>query len=134
MDALPSMADAPFHCPAEAVLDLPAPLSVNRLRRLDYSACRDARAWVHAADNHVFVAKRRLQNRLQIELIQRFEVEITFDENQTKIDLDNGVKLVIDYLKRIALIVDDSPKHMRKLTVSWGVAPEGTRVLVRSCT
>ena len=39
----------------------------------------------------------------------------------------------IDYLRELKLIVNDSPKHMRKLTVSWGEAPSGMRVIVRPC-
>jgi Holliday junction resolvase RusA-like endonuclease len=54
-------------------------------------------------------------------------------EHHTKIDLDNGLKALIDYLRRIELIEDDSHKHMRRLVVEWGIAPMGCRVTVRPC-
>jgi hypothetical protein len=40
---------------------------------------------------------------------------------------------LIDYLRRIEVIQNDSPKYFRKLTVEWGTAPEGCRVTVKAC-
>lgn len=131
MDALPSMADAPFHCPPDIVLDLPVPPSVNVTRRIDWKAARAVTAWKNVADAYVIAAKGRTQNPLRLMKVPRFELVITLSEHHTKIDLDNGLKALIDYLRRIELIEDDSPKHMRRLVVEWGLAPFGCRVIVR---
>lgn len=133
MDAIPNMADAPFHCPPDVVLDLPPPISVNAMRRVDWSSMSRTTQWKRGADAYVFAAKRRADNPLKLERIQRFEVTITFDENQTGIDLDNGVKGILDYLCLVELIEDDGPKHMRRLVVEWGAAPTGCRVTVKAC-
>jgi hypothetical protein len=58
---------------------------------------------------------------------------VVLSEHHCKIDLDNGLKALIDYLRRIELIEDDSPKHMRRLVVEFGLAPMGCRVVVRAC-
>jgi Holliday junction resolvase RusA-like endonuclease len=128
-----SFADPPFACPPDVVIDLPAPISVNAVRRVDWSSMARTSQWKGAADAYIYQAKCRRDNPLKLENIQRFEITITFDENQTGIDLDNGVKGILDYLVDREVIEDDGPKHMRKLTVTWGEAPEGTRVTVRPC-
>ena len=46
-------------------------------------------------------------------------------------DLDNCVKHLIDYARKIELIIDDSPKYMRRIVVDWGHAPEGVRLTLR---
>jgi Holliday junction resolvase RusA-like endonuclease len=131
--AVPSMADAPFHVAPDVVLDLPPPISVNALRRVDWSSTTRTTQWKKNADAHIMVAKRRRENPLKLENIPRFEITITFDENQTDIDLDNGVKGILDFLVDREVIEDDGPKHMRRLTVEWGSAPEGCRVTLRAC-
>lgn len=133
MDTLPSYSDAPFHAPADIVLDLPPPMSVNRTRKMDWSAKRDITAWTNVADAYVLAAKGRSASPLRMTKVKRFELTITLSEQHTKIDLDNGLKILIDYLRRIELIEDDSYRHMRRLTVCWGLAPMGTRITVRAC-
>lgn len=117
----------------EIVLDLPVPPSVNRTRRVDWSAKRTVTAWTNVADAYVLAAKGRAINPLKMQKIARFELIVTLSEHHTKIDLDNGLKALIDYLRRIELIQDDSYKHMRGLHVVWGHAPHGCRVTVRAC-
>lgn len=126
--AMPSQPDPPS-C-ADVVLDLPPPLSVNKQRRIDWSAEVRRTAWKKTADAFVLMAKRRPGNPLKLNRIPRFEITITFDETQTGIDLDNGVKGILDFLVLREVIEDDGPKHMRKLTIEWGYAPEGARVTV----
>lgn len=41
-------ADRPFGLPADIVLDLPAPLSVNRTRRIDWAAKPHIGRWIKA--------------------------------------------------------------------------------------
>lgn len=128
---LADTSDAPFLLPAEIALDLPPPLSVNRLRKIDWSAEVRNEAWKRGADSYVYMAKRDALNPLKLTRIPRFEVSLVFDESQTEIDLDNGVKGIVDYLCHIGLIEDDGPKHMRRLVVEWGEAPTGCRVTIR---
>lgn len=136
-EAMPSRADAPFHCPPDPmiggiILDLPAPPSVNRTRKLDFSSLRATNAWKSVANAYVLAAKARKQSPLRLTKIARFELHIVFAET-SRLDLDNGLKALIDYLRKIEAIEDDSPKHMRRLTVEFGDAPFGCRVTVRAC-
>lgn len=134
MDAIsPSMTDPPFAVPADIVLDLPAPPSVNRTRKLDFSSLRIVNAWKNVANAYVLAAKGRKISPLKLTKISRFELHIVLSEHHTKIDLDNGLKALIDYLRKIELIENDSPKHMRRLVVEWGHAPFGCRVRVKPC-
>lgn len=129
--SVPSMADPPFACPPDIVLDLPAPPSVNRTRKIDWKGKRAITSFENVADAYVMAAKGRSNSPLKLAKIPRFELLITLSETHTRIDLDNGLKALIDYLRRIELIEDDSPKHMRRLTIEWGRAPFGCRVTVK---
>lgn len=131
--AIPSQADAPFHAPPDLVLDLPVPISVNVMRRVDWSSMARTSAWKGEADGYIYQAKRRRENPLKLQRIPRFEITLVFDEKQTHVDLDNGVKGILDYLVLREVIEDDGPKHMRRLVVEWGEAPTGCRVTVRPC-
>lgn len=134
MDAIPSMSDPPFAVPPDIILDLPAPPSVNRTRKVDWKAVKTLKAWSNVADAYVLAAKGRQISPLRLKKIKRFELHITLSEHHTKIDLDNGLKALIDYLRKIELIEDDSPKHLRGLHVVWGLAPMGCRVTVKEIT
>lgn len=125
--------DAPAVTPAAVILDLPPPPSVNATRRIDWKAMRKVNAWKNVADAYVLAAKGRSHQPLVLTKIPRFEINILMSEQLNRIDLDNGLKALIDYLRRIELIEDDSPKHMRRLVVEWGLAPHGCRVTVRPC-
>lgn len=125
--------DAPFLTPLDIVLDLPAPPSINKLRKIDWWNHKRASKWRRLADGFVLAAKGRTRDPIKLKRIHRFELHITMSEAHTRIDLDNGIKCLIDYLHAIELIENDAPKNMRRLTVEWGRAPEGCRVLVRPC-
>lgn len=131
MDVIPSMIDRPFGAPLDIILDLPPPPSVNRTRRMDFSSLRVVNAWKNVANAYVLAAKGRAINPLRLNKIARFELHIIMSEHHSKIDLDNGLKALIDYLRKIELIEDDSPKHMRRIIVEFGTAPMGCRVTVR---
>lgn len=134
MDAtVTSFSDPPFAVPPDIVLDLPAPPSVNKVRRVDWSNVRVVKAWQNVANAYVLAAKGRTNSPLKLVKVPRFELHILLSEHHTRIDLDNGLKALIDYLRKIELIEDDSPKHMRRLLVEWGNAPLGCRVTVRPC-
>lgn len=128
-----SFADPPFHAPPDVVLDLPPAPSVNKTRKVDWAHHRTMTAWRNVADAYVLAAKGRSVSPLKLTRIARFELLIIIDEHKNRIDLDNGLKALIDYLRRIELIEDDSPKHMRRLVVEWGLAPFGCRVRLRPC-
>jgi Holliday junction resolvase RusA-like endonuclease len=121
----------PFH---EIVLDLPAPPSVNKLRKIDWWQHKRAEKWKRAADGHVLVAKVRSDSPIKLNRVPRFELRIILSEHHTKQDLDNSLKCLIDYLRHIELIADDAQRNMRKVSVEWGIAPEGCRVFVKPCT
>ena len=109
-------------------LDLPAPPSVNKLRRIDWVNHGYARKWRSKANMCVLVAKCRPADPLRLCRIERFELHIMLSEKHTRVDLDNSLKCVIDYLVYIELIADDAQANMRKLTVEWGNATEGCRI------
>jgi Holliday junction resolvase RusA-like endonuclease len=131
--ALPSFSDRPFGAPLDVVLDLPVPPSVNRTRRVDLAGRRKVEAWHNVADEYVMVAKRRAIDPVKLTKIPRFELFVTVSEQHTRMDLDNGIKSLVDYLRRIEVIEDDSYKHMRGVHVTWGNARHGVRVVVRPC-
>lgn len=132
MDAQTSYTDPPFAPPADIVLDLPFPPSVNRTRRFDFAAQRVINAWKNVANGYVLAAKSRQRSPLKLTKVPRFELHIVMSE-KSRMDLDNGLKALIDYLRKIEVIEDDSPKHMRRLVVEFGHAPFGCRVTVRPC-
>lgn len=107
------------------VLDLPAPLSVNRTRRMDWSAKRGIDAWVDQADRLVMS-----QGKLPNPLMNRYEAIVVLRDG-SGLDCDNAVKGVLDYARRIGLVADDSPKYLRKLTVEFGDAPFGCKLTLR---
>jgi len=126
-------ANPPFGMPPDIVLDLPCPPSVNKVRRVDWSSVRVVKAWQNVSNAYVLAAKGRANSPLKLVKVPRFELHIVMSEHHTKIDLDNGLKALIDYLRKIELIEDDSPQHMRRLIVEWGLAPFGCRVTVKPC-
>jgi Holliday junction resolvase RusA-like endonuclease len=112
--------------PHEVVLDLPAPLSVNRTRRIDWRAKNRIDAWTKNADAHFLTQKRGLPPPIR----GRFEIIITLrDGSQT--DADNAVKGVIDVVRRFGLVADDSPKFMRRVTIEFGDV-QGCRVTIKA--
>lgn len=115
------------------VLELPPPPSVNRTRRVDWKGKRQLDEWRTVADAYVLAAKTRRPAPLRIEKLEQFEIIVVLDEKHNRIDLDNGLKALIDYLKRIEAIVDDGPKHLRRLVVEWGSAKWGCKVIVKGC-
>jgi hypothetical protein len=117
----------------DIVLDLPVPISVNSLRRINWREHSRAARWKEVADGYLLVAKARKENPVRILLLERFEIWITLSEDKCILDADNAVKLLIDYLRYRDIIKDDGPKFMRRLVVEWGDAPTGCRVTVKPC-
>ena len=123
--------DPPFACPPDIWLDLPVPPSVNRGRKIDWSDKSKAK-WIVQADNCFTAAKCRVREPIRNRKLDgAFEAIVTLSEDHTKMDLDNGIKALIDYARRRNLITDDAPKYFRRLTVQWGEAPAGCKLVLR---
>lgn len=111
----------------DIVLHLPAPVSVNKSRRVDWKGQQQVKDWVRLADQFLTVAKSRKEVRF--ERLQRYELHITLSEDHCRVDQDNGLKILIDFLHSREITANDGPKQLRKTTIEWGYAPAG--VLLR---
>lgn len=109
------------------VIELPAPVSTNRTRRIDWAGYAAHKMWKKLADGLVLSQWRSIKSVCPF---GRFEITITLSEAHTNIDLDN-IKVVPDYLKRIGVITDDSKKYMRRVVIEWGEAKSGCKVTLR---
>ena len=118
--------DLPFAPPVDIVLNLPAPLSVNRTRKIDWRNYKKVTAWQRQADASFLMQKRGLP----APILGRYEIILTLRDG-SQIDADNTAKQVIDSIRRFQLIRDDSPTYMRRLTIEFGDV-EGCRVTVRA--
>jgi len=124
----PDVSTQPFRPALESILDLPVSPSVNETRKLHRPGLRRLAEWKRQAGMHLMANG---QYRKAIKDVDRFEIEVVLNEKLCRCDGDNILKNTIDYLRELKLIVNDSPKHMRKLTVSWGEAPSGMRIIIR---
>lgn len=131
MNANPSMADAPFHCPPDPVvggiiIDLPPPISVNRLWRKTKTGViksLDYKHWIKRADD-MLLEFGQLKGVKPI--VGQFTALIVV--KPSNLDLDNNSKCVLDYLQSRNFIVNDS--LCRRLVIEWGHAPTGCRVTI----
>lgn len=123
-----SFRDRPFGCPLDIIVDVPPPPSVNKTRRIDWKNWGIYKAWRKHADGVLMMSG---QVRGKKKHLGRFHLEIIIDEQASGIDPDNGIKALIDYLKRIELIEDDSRKYAREINVKYGFAPEGVRLVIK---
>jgi len=106
-------------------LDLPIPFSVNMVRRIDWSAHKKRKKWIELADALIMASRQNRQNAI----IGPFEAHIMVSDN-TRTDLDNCVKVILDYCVRLKLVTDDSPDYLRKLVVEFGPV-EGSRIVLK---
>lgn len=127
--AAPDFSDPPFLAPIETSIDLPAPPSINKVLRNHGKGTRLKQAWIENADMHVMVAGglRRLTK-----MPGKFEVTLVLAEKSVGLDLDNSIKLAIDYARRLGLIINDDKRYMRAVHIVWGEAPKGCRIILRS--
>lgn len=114
------------------VLDLPRPISVNRIWRAHkagaarVSLSPEYQKWKKQADQ-ITLSLGQFRGLKQI--TGKFEAEIIV--KRCPGDLDNRAKGVLDWLQSRGVISDD--KHCERLVLSWGDAPTGCRVTVRPC-
>lgn len=112
-------------------IDLPAPPSVNRTRRIDWRNFKDYAAWRQGAGNCILAARRRPEDPiLGRRVAGEFEIDLIVG-NQVRADPDNLIKAVLDLLLGADLVDGDSPRFCRRIVVSYGDAPMGLRATLR---
>lgn len=107
-------------------LDLPQPMSVNDTRRINWRAKPRIDAWVRSADALVLS-----QGKLPQRIGGRYKLTVVLSES-SRLDCDNALKQPIDYLRRLNLVSNDSPRYLREITIKFGDAPEGCRLTVEA--
>lgn len=126
---------APFALPADSLeitLDLPFPPSVNHIwRRTARKVYRSAKylKWMSNADALVMLNKQYPRRKI----IGKFEANILLSESAGYGDVDNRIKVCLDWLQSRDVILED--KHCRRLSIEWAPherAPHGCRVTLRS--
>lgn len=122
--------DRPFGCPLDTVLDIPVPPSVNRTRKVNWAARGVVEAWHIKADTGLMVSGQYQTAKQYRKAKRPCEIKIILSEKLCKLDPDNPIKSAIDYLRRIELIENDTGKQVRKITVEWGAAPKGCRIVI----
>lgn len=123
--------DPPFGIPPDVVLDVPVPPSVNRTRKVNRAASAEVDSWKISADA-LLMASGQFRFACKNPIGPKVKIGIIFCEKKCRLDLDNGIKTAIDYLRRIELIKNDNKKFVRDLHITWGHAPEGCRIVLRS--
>ena len=109
-------------------IELPPPISVNKIRKIDWRSHKQVSDWVVMADRFLLFAKSRKE--IRFDKIERYELRIILSEEHVKIDADNGVKLLIDYLRHRDVLANDAKKNLRKFSVEWGYAPAGVKITI----
>lgn len=112
----------------DIVLDLPPPISVNRIwRKTKAGVCKskDYERWIKTADAMLLELG---QLRGVKPIAGRFTATIIV--RRSRLDLDNNAKSVLDFLQSRNFIVNDN--LCEELTLRWGDAPTGARVIVRA--
>ena len=126
---------APFLLPGEIMLDLPRPISVNRIWRArkagagHVSISPEYKQWKTHADK---ITQSLGQFRGLKQIKGKFEVAIVVE--RCRGDLDNRLKGVLDWLQSRGVIEND--KFCEGIVMVWGdatTAPHGCRVTVRPC-
>lgn len=106
------------------VLDLPLPPAVNISRRIDWHARHQYSQWLSRADATVLATIPG--HRLPAPIGGPYEAIITV--RQGRHDLDAHLKSLLDYVVRCELVGGDNPRHLRRIVLAFGDAPEGARI------
>lgn len=118
----------PFALPAEVVLDLPAPISVNRIWRKTKTGVIKSDAyhkWIRRADAMI-LETGQLKGLKTI--MGPFSALIIL--KRSNLDIDNNSKVVLDFAQSRRFIAND--KFCEELTLRWGDAPSGCRLTLRA--
>ena len=123
----------PFALPPDIVLDLPPPISTNRLWRSTKS--QNTRMAVYKSGPYKKWIKRA--DAMLVEMGQLVGVKPITGKfsalillKPSALDLDNNSKCLLDFLQSRNFIVNDS--LCQELTLRWGDAPTGARVTLRA--
>jgi Holliday junction resolvase RusA-like endonuclease len=116
----------------EIAIDLPFPVSTNRIWRRAAKGIRvseEYRTWKESADRFVTYTGSW---KHATKIAGRFTAEIVLDSNERRRakDLDNYVKVILDWCQSRELIRNDS--DCERLLVEWGDAPHGCRLMLRA--
>jgi Holliday junction resolvase RusA-like endonuclease len=124
----PDVSTQPFRHTA-IVIDLPPPVSVNRIWRKTKSGMIKSTAY----DRWIKRADALLLEMGQLKGVRTIEGKFTalIVVRRSNLDLDNNAKCVLDFLQSRRFISND--KHCEEVTLRWGDAPAGARVTVRAC-
>lgn len=119
----------PFALPPDIVLDLPTPISVNRLWRVAKAG--------NVIKSHAYKQWIKKSDAMLLELGQlkgikpivgKFTALIVV--TRCNLDIDNANKGVLDFLQSRNFILND--KFCEEVTARWGDAPTGCRVTVKA--
>jgi hypothetical protein len=119
---------------AAIILDLPFPISVNciwRSGRRRVFRSEEYLAWIQQAEALcVYLGSLRGAQAI----VGPFDAEIVLDVNERARagDLDNRLKVILDFAQRVELIRND--RDLERLTACWGEAPRGCRLTLAAST
>jgi Holliday junction resolvase RusA-like endonuclease len=111
------------------VLDLPAPISTNRIWRKTKTGVIKSveyRRWQKRADD-LLLELGQMKGGIK-PIAGKFTALIVV--KRSRLDLDNNSKVVFDFLQSRYFIINDS--LCEELTLRWGDAPTGCRVTLRA--
>jgi hypothetical protein len=97
-------------------LNLPIPPSVNAIRRVDWANNKARRQFYLHAD--LFITAHGPRPPPVRMVTGPYELEILVPDT-SRLDLDNHVKSIIDYLVSREFIPGDSKKYLRGYSVHW---------------
>lgn len=110
-------------------LTLPPPISVNAMYRSFAMGKRLATIKSQAYREWEAVTMGEIKRQKPASVAGRYHLEIILPE-KNRIDADNTVKAFLDCLRKCGVVIDDSPKFLRKLTVSHGVDSDTKLIII----
>lgn len=116
----------------EIVLDVPAPPSVNRTRKVHWRGHKKYVAWKKNAGLRLIENGQYRAARGGV--LGKYELTVTLNEAMCPADPDNHLKAVGDFLKSLNFIVDDGPAYARRIVIEYGDVPDGCRITLRECS
>lgn len=126
----PRPSDAPFHCPADLVIELPIPPTTNNLFATDRSSRKRFRsaeyqAWIKEAGYRLNAQRPPLMAG-KVALL----IEVEEPKTSRRQDVCNREKAVTDLLVSHRVIQGDDQRFVRELTMRWADV-DGVKVTVR---
>ncbi len=120
-----------FHLPAEVVISLPVPPSLNNMFFNSARAGRvrtpEYRAWIKEAGT-ILASQRPPQVLGKVSLL----IEVQEPETKRRQDVANREKAITDLLVTHRVIEGDDQRFVREITMRWAPV-DGVRATVRAC-